>query len=47
MPSVYKSSSTDNATVACFARVIELLPIEKRWLDDDRKGTCNFQERVM
>ena len=43
IPSVYKSSSTDNATVACFARVIDFLPVKKRWLDDYTKGTFNFQ----
>ena len=45
--SVYKSCSSENATIVCFKQVIELLPVKKRWLDDDRKGTINFQERVM
>ena len=45
--SVYKSCSTDNATIVCFKKVIELLPVKKPWLDDDRKGTINFQEIVI
>ena len=47
IPSVYKSCGTDNASIACFARVIELLPVKKRWMDDDRKETFNLQERVL
>ena len=45
--SVYRSCSTDNVTIVCFRKVIELLPVKKRFLDADTKGTINFQERVM